>query len=74
MKSVHIRSFRGPYFLAFGLNTESECGKIRTRKTPNMNTFHAVQKNWLFNSKQTSSVTQVSPVMLPREDFPVLKC
>ena len=23
VKSVHIRSFSGPYFLAFGLNTES---------------------------------------------------
>ena len=41
MKSVQIRSFSGPYFSAFGLNTErysgslrirSECGKIRTRK------------------------------------------
>ena len=40
------------YFLAFGLNTErylvslhiqSECGKIRTRKTPNMDTFYAVK-------------------------------
>ena len=38
-------------FSAFGLNTEkygvslriqSECGKIRTRKTPNTDTFHAV--------------------------------
>ena len=40
-----------PHFSAFGLNTErygvslhiqSECGKMRTRITPNMNTFHAV--------------------------------
>ena len=60
VKSVRIRSFSGPYFPAFGLNTErygvslriqSECGKIRTRKTPrkirtsktpNTDTFHAV--------------------------------
>ena len=51
VKSVHIRSFSGPYFPAFGLNTErygvslpiqSECGKIRTRKTPNTDTFQAV--------------------------------
>ena len=50
-KSVRIRSFSGPYFPAFGLNTErygvsvriqSECGKIRTRKTPNTDTFYAV--------------------------------
>ena len=49
VKSVRIRSFSGPYFPAFDLNTEiyrvhcsiqSECGKIRTRKTPNMVTFH----------------------------------
>ena len=44
VKSVRIRSFFGPYFAAFGLNTEryflslriqSECGKIRTRTTWN---------------------------------------
>ena len=43
-KSVRIRSYSDPYFPAFGLNTEryslspriqSECGKIRTRITPN---------------------------------------
>ena len=51
VKSVCIRSFPGPYFPAFGLNTERygvslriypECGKIWTRETPNMDTFHAV--------------------------------
>ena len=50
-KSVNIRSFFGPHFPTFGLNTEkysslriqSECGKIRTRKNLNMNTFHAVR-------------------------------
>ena len=44
MKRVRIRSFSGPHFLAFGLNTERygvslriqfECWKILTRKTPN---------------------------------------
>ena len=49
---VHSRS--GPYFPAFRLNTErysvslgvpSECGKIRTKKTPNTNTFYAVCRN-----------------------------
>ena len=43
--------FSGPYFLAFRLNTErygvslcilSECRKIRTRKAPYFDTFHAV--------------------------------
>ena len=47
-KSVRIRSFSGPYFAAFRLNKEryqvslriqSECGKIRTRKTPNTELF-----------------------------------
>ena len=51
VKSVHIRSFSGPFLPAFGLNTErypaslriqSECGKIRTRKTPNTDTFYAM--------------------------------
>ena len=43
--------FSGLYFLVFGLNKEkysvslrikSKCGKIRIRKTPNTDTFHAV--------------------------------
>ena len=43
--------FSRPYFLAFWLNTDryevslstqSECGKIRIKKTPNTDTFHAV--------------------------------
>ena len=50
MKSVRIRSFSGPYFLAFGLSLERygtslriqyECEKIRTKKTANMDTFKA---------------------------------
>ena len=54
MKSVLIRSFSGPNFPPFGLNTErygaflriqSKPGKIRTRKTPNTNTFHPVLVN-----------------------------
>ena len=51
VKSVRIRSYSGPYFLAFGLNKERdsvyfriqfECGKLRTRVTPNTDTFCAV--------------------------------
>ena len=51
VKSVLIRSYFGPHFPAFGLNTErysvslriqSECGKMQTRITPNTDTFHAV--------------------------------
>ena len=51
VKSVRIRSYSGPYFSAFGLNTvrcgvsfriQSEHGKIRTRVTPNTDTFYTV--------------------------------
>ena len=51
VKSVRIQSFSGPYFLAYGLNTErykvslriqSECGKIQIRKTLNMDNFYTV--------------------------------
>ena len=48
VKSVRIRSYSDPQFPIFGLNTEryfSECGKIRTRITPNMDTFYAVLLN-----------------------------
>ena len=53
LKSVRIRCFSGPYFPVFGLNTEryrvslhiqSEYGKIRTRKTPNTDTFNAADE------------------------------
>ena len=59
MKSVRIRSFSGPYFPAFGLNTErynvslriqSKRRKIRTRKTPNTDTFYAVYTLGLYSS------------------------
>ena len=51
LQSVRIQGFPGPYFSAFGLNTEgyrvslriwSKCGKRRTRKTPNTGSFYAV--------------------------------
>ena len=54
MKSVRIRSYSGPHFSAFGLNTErycvslhiqSKCGKMPTRKTPNTDLFYAVKAN-----------------------------
>ena len=61
VKSVHIRSYSGPHFPAFGLNTErygvflriqSECGKMRTRITPNIDTFHAVNPTQQCNKKR----------------------
>ena len=48
IKSICIWSLSSPYFPAFGMNTEmyrvnlrkqSECGKIRTRKTPKWKLF-----------------------------------
>ena len=51
VKCVRIWSYSGPYFPVFELNTErysvslriqSKCGKIRTRITPNTDTFYAV--------------------------------
>ena len=53
VKSIHIQGLSGPYFPAFGLNTEryrvslrilSECGKIRTTKKSKLDTFHTVQR------------------------------
>ena len=53
VKVVRIRSFSAPYFPTFGLNLEIyrvnlriqfECGKIRIRKTPNTDTFYAMNK------------------------------
>ena len=54
VKSVCIQSYSGPCFPAFGMNAErcgislriqSECGKIRTRITPNTDTFRAVERS-----------------------------
>ena len=49
VKSVRIRSFSGPYIpgmdmkrYGVSLLIQSECGKIRSRKIPYTNTFHAV--------------------------------
>ena len=51
-RMFRIRSFSDPYFPAFRLNTEiygeslriqSECGKTRTRKTPNKDIFLTVE-------------------------------
>ena len=51
VKSVRIRSYSGLYFPVFGLNKkrygvslviQAKCEKIRTRKTPNTDTFYSV--------------------------------
>ena len=57
-KSVRTRSYSSPYFPVFGLNKkrygeslhiQSGCGKIRTRITPNTDTFDAVQSFYLLD-------------------------
>ena len=80
MKSVCIRSFSGPLFSAFGLTTErysaslliqSECEKIRTRKTPNTGTFHAVYSCLKFSILKT--YLRLSPVyLMPHKEVIVL--
>ena len=66
LKIVHVRSFSGPYFPAFGLSMEiygvslwsqSDCEKMRTRKTPNTYTSNVVLLN--NNSFQRRSVNFV---------------
>ena len=51
VKSACVRSYLAPYFPAFGLNTENyeiflhiqlKCEKMRTKITPNTDTFRAV--------------------------------
>ena len=78
MKSVRIRSYSGPYFSAFGLNTERygvslriqfECGKMRTRITPNTDTFYGVdlpQVKWYSISSMKNILDEV-PDELPNE-------
>ena len=59
VKSVRLRRFSGPYSPAFVRNAErygvslrirSKCGKIRPRKTPNTDTFHAALKTIIFST------------------------
>ena len=76
VKIVCVRSFCGPLFPAFGLNTErcsasvlilSECGKIRTRKTSNTDNFHAVYSCWKLWILETYFRLSPLYLMLPKE-------
>ena len=72
VKGVRIRSYSGPYFPVFGLNTEryvsfriqSEFGEIRTRISPNTDTFYAVtmlkQKTGLEANKTWNKLTVIA--------------
>ena len=66
VKNVRIWSYSGPHFPAFGLNTErysvslriqSECGKIRTRITPNTDTFYALSRILILRNKRTRFIS-----------------
>ena len=55
VKGVRVRSYSGPHFPAFRLNTERysvslriqfECGKMQTKITPNTGTFDTVSVPW----------------------------
>ena len=71
VKSVRIWCYSCPHFPTFGLNTErygvslriqSECGKMRTRITPNTDTFHAVTR--------LPVIWKVVALVLPWKIFP----
>ena len=56
VKRVRIRSYSGPHFPAFGLNTEryavslriqSKCGKMQTRITPKKDALYVVFFLWV---------------------------
>ena len=83
-KIANIQRFYGPYFPAFGLNKEtysvslriqSLCGKVRTRKTPNMDTSHAVLLSSIFClfPKRGPSVLKYwhkqTTLNIPRQDY-----
>ena len=40
--SLHIRCYSGPYFPGVSLRIQSECRKMWTRITPNINSFQVV--------------------------------
>ena len=73
VKSVLIRRYSGPHFPAFGLDTERysislliqfKYGKMRTRITPNTNTFYAVllTGGWSMNQYEENNYSPVNEV------------
>ena len=67
VKSVPIRSYSGPHFPAFGLNTEKmrrKCWKMGTRITPNRDTFYSVLIPSVFlNVKPSAIPSTISTTM-----------
>ena len=58
MKNAHFRSFSGPYFLEFGLNT--------TEKTPILDTFHVV---WYYYVDQEIFAIFYSEIFLEAQKY-----
>ena len=65
VKSIRIRNYSGPYFPAFwriltqyslSLRIQSECVKIRTRITPNTDTFYAVPENVIIHCLHVKNI------------------
>ena len=76
VKSVRIRSYSGPYFPAFGLNTEgyevsfrvqSKCGKIQIRITPTKDTFYAVSLISNLLTASSKKLQEVCAILLSSE-------
>ena len=70
LKSVRIWSHSGPQFLTFGyelsLRIQHECEKMRTRITPNADTFHTLYENislWKTNRYQFDIIVAYSSLM-----------
>ena len=53
---IYIYIYIYVYTCRVNLRIPSECGKIRTRKTPNTNTFHAVI--YLVNVKKSTVISK----------------
>ena len=75
VQSIRIGSFSGPYFPAFGLNTEmyfvnfciqSECGKIRTRKNPNTYNFYTM---FIVMKFFGSMITKIKSIAIERPSW-----
>ena len=70
-KCPYSEFFSGPHFPSFGvsLRIQSECGKIRTRKTPNKDASHAVEFNqWTFYLKNKGDI----PVKILYRNFDII--
>ena len=61
-KSVCIRNYSGPYFSAFGLNTERY--SMQTRITLNIDTFHTVLGIGIFEGAKLKRKKRVASTQL----------